>query len=265
MRKVKKIIKSAAVLLFWLFIWQIISIIISNDLLFPSPLRVFERLFELLREINFYITVLTSLLRIAAGVVSALTAGVLLAVLSSAVPFVHDLLSPFMSVLKSTPVASFIFLLLLWIGRDVMPAVIAAVILLPVVWTNMETGIKQTDRNLLELAAAYKMKTTAKVRYIYLPSVMPYFVSALKSSTGIAWKAGIAAEVIALPVVSIGKYIFESKLYLQTTELFAWTVATIVISAAIEKLLVFATDKLSDGITGKYRKKGTMDINDRIC
>ena len=262
MSKVKKIIKSAAVLLFWLLIWQIISLIISNDLLFPSPLKVFGRLFELLCEINFYITVMISFLRIAIGVVFALTAGVLLAVLSSAVPFIHDLLSPFMSVVKSTPVASFIFLLLLWIGRDVMPAVISALILLPVVWTNMETGIKQTDRNLLELAAAYKMKSAARIRYIYFPSVMPYFLSALKSSTGIAWKAGIAAEVLALPVVSIGKYIFESKLYLQTTELFAWTVATIAISAAIEKLLVFATNKLSDGITGKYGEKGTVDLID---
>ena len=52
------------------------------------------------------------------------------------------------------------------------------------------------------------------------------------------WKAGIAAEVLTVPPLSIGKNIFEAKLYLETTELFAWTLTVILLSLVIERILL---------------------------
>ncbi|MBO5898784.1 MAG: hypothetical protein J6R04_07220, partial [Clostridia bacterium] len=74
------------------------------------------------------------------------------------------------------------------------------------------------------------------IRRIYLPAVLPYFLSACESSIGLAWKAGVAAEVLALPALSIGKQLYESKLYLETTDLFAWTLVVIVLSLLLEWL-----------------------------
>jgi NitT/TauT family transport system permease protein len=51
---------------------------------------------------------------------------------------------------------------------------------------------------------------------------------------GVAWKAGIAAAAIALPAVSIGRQLMESKIYLETTDLFAWTSVVIVLSLILE-------------------------------
>jgi NitT/TauT family transport system permease protein len=53
-----------------------------------------------------------------------------------------------------------------------------------------------------------------------------------------AWKAGIAAEVLLQPLVSIGKMIFEAKYTLETVDLFAWTVIVVVLSVLIEKAMV---------------------------
>ena len=73
---------------------------------------------------------------------------------------------------------------------------------------------------------------------------MPYFLSAIQTSIGIGWKAGIAAEVLTVPVLSIGKMIAESKLYAEFIDLFAWTVVVIVISLIIETVIIASLKKI---------------------
>ena len=148
------------------------------------------------------------------------------------------LLSPVISVIKTTPVASFVILVLIWLRRDYVPVLISALMVFPVVWSNVSAGIKSTERSFLELARVYDFSFIKTVRSIYFPSVLPYFRSACSSALGFGWKAGIAAEVLTVPGVSIGRMIYESKLYLQTTDLFAWTLCVILLSFLLEKLVL---------------------------
>ncbi len=240
---IKKILKTSLIILFWGLVWQALSMIAGNPLLLPSPIATLKRLFELMGTLGFYEIILRSIVRILIGTVAAVILGVGLAAASARFKLLHDFISPIMTVIKAIPVVSFILLLLLWLGRDVLPSIISALIVLPIVWTNVETGILQTDKSLIELAEVYKMSGWKKIWNIYAPSTLPYFISSLNSSLGLAWKAGIAAEVLALPVIAIGKQIYESKLYLETTDLFAWTLTVIIISLIIEKLIVFAIKK----------------------
>jgi NitT/TauT family transport system permease protein len=109
---------------------------------------------------------------------------------------------------------------------------------LPVVWANVSAGIAGQDQQLLEMAAVYRLSRRSILRHITVPSVLPYFRSALSSALGLGWRAGIAAEVLTVPPLSIGKRIYESKLYLETTELFAWTLTVILLSLLIERVLL---------------------------
>ena len=143
-----------------------------------------------------------------------------------------------MTLVKSTPVASFIILALIWIGRGILPAFISGLMVLPVVWANVSAGIAAQDPHLLELAQVYGFPRVRVFRRITVPTVLPYFRSALSSALGLGWKAGIAAEVLTVPQNSIGKMIYESKLYLETTSLFAWTLAVILLSLVIERILL---------------------------
>ena len=61
-----------------------------------------------------------------------------------------------------------------------------------------------------------------------------YFLSACKTSIGLAWKAGVAAEIIAMPKGTIGTMIGEAKLYIMSAEMFAWTLTVVLLSLAIE-------------------------------
>lgn len=240
---IKKFCKYTAISLLWLGIWQIVSMMIGKVLLFPSPIAVAVRLFELMLTSDFYLTVGLSLFRILVGMLIGTFLGALGGLLTAFSRIARDIFAPLLAVVKSTPVASFIILMVLWISRDVTPLIIALMMVTPVVWTNVETGILNTDKSLLEMARAYKMPRTATVRNIYLPSISPYFLASLKASLGMAWKAGIAAEVLLQPIISIGKMISDSKILLETTDLFAWTVVVVILSVIIEKAMVLVLKK----------------------
>lgn len=231
-------VQKALVILFWIGLWAAAANAISKPLLLPSPFSVFQRILSLVAEPAFWSITLTSLLRIMAGILGAILMGVLLAIVTKASKLLYQLLSPILTVVKVTPVASFIILALIWIGRDTVPAVISALMVLPVVWNNVSMGLGNIDPEWVELANVYQIPRLLRFKRITLPIVMPYFLSAIQTSIGIGWKAGIAAEVLTVPVLSIGKQIFESKLYMETTDLFAWTLVVILISLLIEQLIV---------------------------
>ncbi len=68
-----------------------------------------------------------------------------------------------------------------------------------------------------------------------MPQVKPYLLSGMSLSLGLAWKAGVAAEIIGIPDGSLGEMLYESKAYLNTVDLFAWTVIIVLISVLFEK------------------------------
>ena len=246
---VRKTLRTLAVLLFWLLAWALAARAVGKELLLPSPLRVGQTLFALMQGKDFWLTLLRSILRVLTGLVAASVLGVILALLTNISPLLSAQLSPVMALLKSTPVASFIILALVWLGRSVVPAVIAGLMVLPVVWANVTAGLNSVDRQLLELAAVYRLPRLRVLRRIVWPAVLPHLRAALRSALGLGWKAGIAAEVLTVPPYSIGKKIYESKIYLETSELFAWTAAVVCISFLIEGLLLrlVGPEKREDG------------------
>ena len=234
----RKLLPALGVGLFWLAVWFLLAALVGSELLLPDPAAVLRCLIRLAAGAEFWRTVFRSILRVLLGIFTATLLGVLLAMLTERSALCKRLLAPLMTVVKSTPVASFIILALIWLGRDVVPAFITGLMVLPVVWANVSAGIAGQDPQLLEMAAVYRLGRGAVLRQITIPSVLPYFRSALSSALGLGWRAGIAAEVLTVPALSIGKRIYESKLYLETTELFAWTLTVILLSLLIERVLL---------------------------
>lgn len=249
-----KAIKKIAAVAFWIAIWQLLAIIINKPLLVPSPVSVLLRLAGLCLTTDFWLSVSLSFVRITAGIAMSLIIGTILGIVTAKSEFVNLLVSPILSLVKATPVASFIMLALLWLDRDSLPIFITVLIVVPVVCSNVFAGIKSVDKSLVEVTQVFKFSFWKTLRRLYIPSVYPYFMSACRSSLGLAWKAGIAAEVLAVPALSIGKMIYDSKLYLETTDLFAWSAVVIVLSVIIEFVFCSALRKL-----GKNFERGKKD------
>ena len=220
--------------LFWLGVWQLTAAAVGQELLLPGPAAVGRRLLELAAGAVFWQTALASLLRIFGGLLLGVALGALLAGLTAWVPLLDWVLTPAVKVVRATPVASFLLLVYLWVERGRVPGLISALMVLPVVWGNVTRGIAETDPQLLELARAYGFGRGRTLRRIYIPSVLPYFASGCRTALGLAWKAGVAAEVLCQPQNAIGTQIYNTKYYLETPSLFAWTLVVIALSFLLE-------------------------------
>lgn len=245
MNRAKALGKSAAVLLFWLAVWQILAMATDSALLLPQPAAVLRRMGELALSGRFWLITSVSLLRILCGAVLAVALGTVLAALCCRFRLLDRLFAPLLTAIRSTPVASFIILLLIWVGRDAVSTVIVLLMVLPVVWGNVCAGIRSVDPLLLRTATVFHFPPVRTLRRVYLPACLPHFLSACRTSLGLAWKAGIAAEVLTVPTISIGRMLYDAKLYLETTDLFAWTAVVILCSLLIEKGLMAAFMRLS--------------------
>lgn len=241
-------IKAAVPPVFWLGVWQLAAMAVDQQLLLPTPAAVLLTLRELMVTPAFWQTAGASLLRIFGGLLAGVALGTLLAVLTTFFHWADLLLSPAIRVVRATPVASFIILVLLWVETGQVPGVISALMVLPVMWGNVSAGIRETDPLLLELTAAYRFPPGKKLRLLYIPSVLPYFASGCSTALGLAWKAGVAAEVLCVPELAIGTQVYYSKIYLEIPTLFAWTLVVIVLSLLLEWGLGTVFKKMGKGV-----------------
>ncbi len=222
----------------WIALWQLCSVQINKPLLLPSPSLVAETLFKLAQSELFWRSVAASLGKVLLSFGLAVILGSLLAALAAAVPLLRSFLHPPISVIRATPVASFTILALVWIHSANLPIFVSFLMVLPMIYENVYKGIKNTDPLLLEMAQVYRLSLWKKLRFIYLPAVLPFFTSACINGMGFAWKSGIAAEVLGRPKLAIGKQIYDSKIYVEIPELFAWTLGVILLSMVLEWLLL---------------------------
>ena len=223
---------------FWIAVWQGISLAVGSEILVASPARTFGALLSLLREGAFYRAVLGSLMRICAGFALALALGIALGALSFVVGWVRALVHPVVSVVKAKPVASVVILALIWLSSKNLSIFISFLMVFPIMYENMLSGLESADAKLLEMGQVFHLSRMARIRAIYLPAAYPFLLSAARLSLGKCWKSGIAAEVIGQPRQSIGAELNQAKLFFNTPDLFAWTVTIIVVSVVFERLVL---------------------------
>lgn len=218
--------------------------LVDEKILLVSPLQVYKRLLRLLQEKDFYKTVLFSLNRIGTGFAFGFILGTALGIVAGRHKILKMLLMPYMMTIKSVPVASFIVIALIWITSSKLPSFISFLIVLPIVYSNVLTGIQDVDEKLLQVSRLYNFSLKKRLIYIHLPQLKPYILSACSVSIGLAWKSGVAAEVIAISDGSIGEMLYNAKVYFDTADLFAWTVVIVVLSVAFEKLITLCLKSL---------------------
>ncbi len=228
----------------WLLLWQLCSVLLAKPLLLPSPVLVLDTLSKLVLQTFFWETVAASL----GKVLLAFTLAVIIGCICATIAFVASPMRAFLrtpiSIIRATPVASFTILALVWIPSKWLPVFISFLMVLPMIYENVYNGIESSDKQLLEMSKVFHLSLWKKLRFIYFPAVLPYFSSACINGLGFAWKSGIAAEILGLPKLAIGRQIHDAKIYVEIPELFAWTLVVIFLSMTLEKLLLLLMKQL---------------------
>ncbi len=237
--KVRRFFGGVTVVSFWMLLWEMVSRFIAHEILLPSPRTVAATLWRLWGTVPFWQAVAASLVRVVGGFAVAVIVGTVLAVLTTRYRLLDRLCAPLLHIVRAAPVASFIILAYFFLDLQILPAFIAFLMVLPLVWANVSQGIRGTDPRLLEMATVYRFGRWKTLRYVRVPSVMPYFEAACTTGLGFAWKSGIAAEVICSPNHSIGEFLLDAKAYLEMPEVYAWTATVILLSVLMERGLLW--------------------------
>ena len=228
-------LRRAGAVAFWLLVWQLASMTVGSELLLAGPLVVLVRLAQLVPTAAFWITVGFSLARIAAGFAVAFVLGLALGLAAHRWPALAELLAPAVSFLKSVPIVCVIVLLLMWVGSARVSAIAVFLAVFPAIYFSVLEGCTAASPGLGELLRVMGVPGWRRFLADTWQQLLPYLVATCRNACGMAWKAGVAAELIGSPRGSMGERIYQAKLLLETGDLFAWTIVVVALSWACEK------------------------------
>ncbi|MCL1890433.1 MAG: ATP-binding cassette domain-containing protein [Coriobacteriia bacterium] len=221
--------------LIWLLIWHLISLGVNNEILLCSPLAVLQTLATNIGKLAFWSTILYTLVRILAGFFAALLVGFILAMLSWRFKLFETFLVPAVTIIKSVPIVCFIVLLLLWFGSPYVGAIAVFLVAFPLMYSSMVEGLRSHDPKLEQMLRIFNVPFGRKLLAFHWQTMLPFLVAGSRVGVGMSWKSGIAAELIGLPLGSIGERIYQSKILLSSAELFAWTIVIVIAALLCEK------------------------------
>ena len=217
--------------------WEAGSRIAGSDLIFPGPLTVLERYFLLIQNETFFQALLSSFWRVVLGIVISVPLGIGIGIIASLDKRAYAFFRPLFAVIAATPVMSVILIAFLALGAEHTPIFTSFLMIFPIMTSNTIEGARAVDPKLLELFKIYKLSLREKIRYLYIPSIMPFILGGLRSSLSLCWKIVVAAEILVQPARALGTGMQRARSQLETPELFAWTLAT-VIAAALSQFIL---------------------------
>lgn len=243
-RPLKKKIRALVILLGWILVWQLAAVAIRNPILFASPQSTAAALLQNLGNGDFWLVVGKTLMRIGTGFALGLLAGILFAAAAKALPLFEEIVRPVIGLMKTVPVVCFVVLFLVWWGSSFLSIAVSFLMVFTATYFSTLEGLKATPKGLLEAADAFRFPVRTRLRYVYGPALKPFLLGSTKSALGLAWKSGVAAEVIGLPARSIGEKLYLSKISLDTAGIFAWTAVTCVLCVLFERLVMIGMKAL---------------------
>lgn len=197
----------------------------------------------MLKRGSVFLSLVSTFSKAITGLGIAFAFGVPVGMLSGLSRTADELLKPFMMVVRSVPVVSWLAsAILLWGMGWTAPTFIVAVSLFPLVCFNVAEGVRSVDLLLVEMARVYKVPKKRIMVDIYMGSLIPFMLSAFKVSIGTMWKVAIVAEYLA-GNKGIGVELSWAKFYLNTPRVFAYTLLAVLAGLGLEKSFEFVIER----------------------
>jgi NitT/TauT family transport system permease protein len=241
--KQKRLLWTGLGVLFLLLLWSLGALLFNSELILPKPFSVLMQLVALIPTASFGQALGMSFLRVCLGIVMAAPLGVAAGLLAGLKPGAAAFMQPGLALVSSTPVMALILILFLWFGSEGTPIAAAFLIIFPLMASNATAGVKALDGGLKEVCLIYGLSRKDKLRYFYIPGILPFILGGLRSSLSLSWKVVAAAEIMVQPLRALGTGMQRARAQLETPELFAWTAATVIAAALSQALINLALKK----------------------
>lgn len=213
-----------------IFLWQIVSALISSQILLPTPVSVLKRFIDMISGISYWIAVWNTVSRGIIALLISIPVGIFLGLFMGFNHSVKMFFMPYIKLFQAIPPVSWIILAIIWLDFDVVPIFVMCIGLLPIMVINTMEGIEEIDPKIIEMANLYKLSKKSKLK-IYIGSILPYIISGITIILGQTWKLSSIAEVLSNPRFGIGTELKWSLANIEVLDTFVWTLSIILISA----------------------------------
>lgn len=228
---------TACSLLLLLLGWQLLAVAMRQPELIPTVPRLLMALVELLGSAEFYQSVGCTLGRGLLGLAGSAVCAALTAWLLARHSLLEQLFRPWLTLLRSVPVISFILLALIFLDPEQLPLLIAFLTCFPLLTENLTNGLKALRPSLSLMAKQFQLSRYNRLTQIYYPQLHPFLFSGLTSAAGFGWRAIIMGEALAQCAAGIGSAMKVAQNFLDVPSLLAWTVVAILISHTTDQAL----------------------------
>ena len=192
----KTILKILGIVLF-IIVWQILSIVIGEDtFIFPGPFTTFAEATKMLKDSYVYKCVLQTISRMLAGFAIALVLAIIFGIIAGNDEKVEEVLRPTMTIFKSLPTATLVYLFIVLVGARTTPMLIVILVAFPILYESVVGGIKSVPTTLIEASKIDASSNLDTILWIKIPLAIPYVIVGISSSFGLSLKIEIMAEVI---------------------------------------------------------------------
>ena len=220
-----------------LLIWEIVSLSYKNDIVFPTLGQIGSGIKDIIVNPRTYKVLGSTIVRLLISLGISIVLAVLFASLGRKFSWFKQIVTPLVSVFKSTPVASFIIIILVIVGHERSSIVISLLIMFPIIYEGFYNVFNCVNKEIKD-----EIKTISKFNFeiaksIYIPLAMPYIITTLLQSISLGLKSLVMAELLTMPRYSIGSELLSLKNNLEMNKIMAWTLLLVLISISFEIIL----------------------------
>ncbi len=231
-----------------LLAWHLMFLAVGSQFVFPSISTTFQKIFEYLGEGSFWLALLHTLARVIVCFVFSLVLAVAIGTLAKVFPPVGKVMAPVVAVFRSAPTVAMMVILTLIVKPNIAPVIVGLLVIFPMLYANVNSAINQVDVQLLQMCKTYRLPKKQQLKFVYLPTVVPYLLGELPATLSFAVKLIISAEILSYSYQSIGGLIQSANVYVDMAGLFALTILSVVVATLLDVALRVAS-KLARGGT----------------
>lgn len=219
-----------------LVLWQVASVLMDAEIILPRPADVVTTFLAFFTSSSSWVAIGATVMRALRSFLVILAAGLVLGLAGGQSSAVSAAMRPFLAVIKATPVMAIILLAFIWFTSGTVPVFAAFLMGFPVLYQNVIMGLQKRDRRLMEMGTVYGLTGSQKLRYITIPSLIPFILAGARGALGMTWKVVIAAEVLSVPKHGVGSSMQFAQLNLETAEVMGWTIVAILLTSLSDLL-----------------------------
>ena len=235
----------------FLAIWEIVARLdlIPGQFFFPPFSAVVQEFYYLTTNGVLGHNFLSSLTRVLIGFCAGSIAGIAVGIIMGWRDVINKALNPIISLLYPIPALGWLPLLMLWLGiGEALPIIIIFICSFFPVLYNTVTGIRNVDKDFIQVARTLGASDTKILTTVVLPLAIPNIFTGLRLESGMAWRVIIAAEMVAIPT-GIGALLMKAESLIRIDIIIVCLIVLSVMCLSFEKFFAYMEAKL----TNKWR------------